>query len=90
MYSPAALALFAAVKDVFDPDNILNPGVIVDPRPLDADLREPAPVWRRDLAFAYHGDGGDFTQAVHRCTGVGKCRQHVRGWGDVPVVPGHP
>ena len=74
MYSPAALGLFAAVKNVFDPDNILNPGVIVDPRPLDADLREPAPVWRRDLAFAYHGDGGNFTQAVHRCTGVGKCR----------------
>ena len=36
--------LFGAVKNVFDPQNILNPGVIVDPRPLDADLREPAPV----------------------------------------------
>ncbi len=83
MYSPAALALFAAVKDVFDPDNILNPGVIVDPRPLDADLREPAPVWRRDLAFAYHGDGGDFTQAVHRCTGVGKCRADNTSAGGV-------
>ncbi len=83
MYSPAALALFAAVKEVFDPANILNPGVIVDPRPLDADLREPAPVWRRDLAFAYHGDGGDFTQAVHRCTGVGKCRADNTSAGGV-------
>ncbi len=83
MYSPAALGLFAAVKNTFDPDNILNPGVIVDPRPLDADLREPAPVWRRDLAFAYHGDAGDFTQAVHRCTGVGKCRADNTATGGV-------
>ena len=42
MYSADALQLFGAVKNVFDPQNILNPGVIVDPRPLDADLREPA------------------------------------------------
>ena len=63
------------------PDNILNPGVIVDPRPLDADLREPAPVWRRDLAFAYHGDGGNFTQAVHRCTGVGRRADNTAAGG---------
>lgn len=76
MYSPDALALFAAVKNAFDPNNILNPGVLVDPRPMDADLRVPAaaPLVRRKLALAYHEDAGDFTQAVHRCTGVGKCR----------------
>ena len=83
MYSADALKLFGAVKNVFDPQNILNPGVIVDPRPLDADLREPAPVWRRDLALAYHGDRGDFTQAVHRCTGVGKCRADNAATGGV-------
>ncbi len=43
MYSPDAIALFAAVKHIFDPDNLLNPGVLVDPRPLDADLRRPMP-----------------------------------------------
>ena len=84
MYSADALRLFGAVKNVFDPQNILNPGVIVDPRPLDADLREPAaPAWRRDLALAYHGDDGDFTQAVHRCTGVGKCRADNAATGGV-------
>ncbi|ORA31201.1 FAD-binding and (Fe-S)-binding domain-containing protein [Mycobacterium aquaticum] len=84
MYSPAALSAFAAVKHVFDPDNVLNPGVIVDPRPLDADLRIPAaPALRRDLAFAYRHDGGDFSQAVHRCTGVGKCRADNRTTGGV-------
>lgn len=75
MYSPDALALQAAVKRTFDPDNLLNPGVMVDPAPLDADLRIPAaPSMRTGLALAYRHDGGDFTQAVHRCTGVGRCR----------------
>lgn len=84
MYSPDALALLAAVKHAFDPDNLLNPGVVVDPVPLDADLRIPAaPVLRRDLALAYRHDGGDFTQAVHRCTGVGKCRADNTGIGEV-------
>lgn len=84
MYSPDALRLFGAVKHVFDPDHVLNPGVLVDPRPLDADLRVPhaAPV-RRDLALAYRADDGDFAQAVHRCTGVGKCRADTTGAGGV-------
>ncbi|QCQ93202.1 FAD-binding and (Fe-S)-binding domain-containing protein [Rhodococcus sp. SGAir0479] len=84
MYSPDALRLFGAVKHVFDPDHVLNPGVLVDPRPLDADLRVPhaAPL-RRDLALAYRADDGDFAQAVHRCTGVGKCRADTTGAGGV-------
>ena len=42
MYSPAAIELFAQVKALFDPDDLLNPGVLVRPAPLDADLRRPA------------------------------------------------
>ncbi len=84
MYSPEAIALMAAVKHTFDPDNLLNPGVIVDPRPFDADLRVPAaPSLRTNLALAYRHDGGDFTQAVHRCTGVGKCRADNSATGEV-------
>lgn len=84
MYSPAAIDLFAAVKHAFDPDNMLNPGVLVRPRPLDADLREPAAAPRRHgLALTYRRDGGDFTQAVHRCTGVGKCRADNTAGGGV-------
>ena len=81
MYTPGAIKTFAAVKNVFDPDDVLNPGVIVRPRPLDADLREvSARSMVSDLAFGYQHDGGDFSTAVHRCTGVGKCR--------VPSGPG--
>ena len=75
MYSPEAMALMGAVKQTFDPDNLLNPGVMVDPLPLDADLRAAAaPPLRKNLALAYRHDDGDFSQAVHRCTGVGRCR----------------
>ena len=84
MYSPDAMALMAAVKHTFDPDNILNPGVMVDPRPLDADLRATvAPPFRKNLALAYRHDDGDFSQAVHRCTGVGKCRADNSAVGGV-------
>ncbi len=84
MYSPQALTLMAAVKNVFDPADILNPGVLVDPCPLDADLRIPAaPAVRTDLALAYRHDGGDFGRAVHRCTGVGKCRADNTAGGGV-------
>ena len=84
MYSAEAIGTFAAVKQLFDPDDLLNPGVIVAPAALDADLRVPAarPL-RRDLAFAYGQDGGDLTAAVHRCVGVGKCRADTTSTGGV-------
>jgi FAD/FMN-containing dehydrogenase len=75
MYSPEAIAAFAAVKQVFDPDNVLNPGVLVAPAPVDANLRVAvARPLTEGLAFAYPHDRGDLSTAVHRCVGVGKCR----------------
>lgn len=63
MFDDTSLALFAAVKHACDPAGLLNPGVLVDPRPFDADLR---PV--RSAAVT-----GLLVEEVHRCTGVGKC-----------------
>jgi Fe-S oxidoreductase len=84
MYSPEAIDTMAAVKAVFDPGNVFNPGVLVDPAPLDADLRVPSA--RRlssRLGFAYPRDGGDLSAAVHRCVGVGKCRADTTASGGV-------
>ncbi|HEX8496328.1 MAG TPA: FAD-binding oxidoreductase, partial [Actinomycetales bacterium] len=39
MYTPAAIGLFERVKAALDPQDLLNPGVIVRPAPLDADVR---------------------------------------------------
>ncbi|MQA05326.1 MAG: FAD-binding protein [Streptosporangiales bacterium] len=76
MYSAEAMAAFGAFKHAFDPDGVLNPGVIVDPAPLDAEMRFGPP--KRPHAFvsvqALHADGGSFSNAVRRCVGVGKCR----------------
>ena len=84
MYSPAAIDAMAAVKAIFDPGNVLNPGVLVDPAPLDADLRVPqARPLRTGLGFAYPHDGGDLSAAVHRCVGVGKCRADTTSTGGV-------
>jgi FAD/FMN-containing dehydrogenase/Fe-S oxidoreductase len=84
MYSPAVVSLFERVKGVFDPDDVLNPGVLVRPARFDDDVRVAAVApLRTGLALAYPHDGGDFTAAVHRCTGVGKCRADLSASGGV-------
>ncbi len=84
MYSAEAIGLFGAVKRIFDPAGLLNPGVIVAPAALDADLRVPAArSLRRGLGFTYPDDRGDFAAAVHRCVGVGKCRADTTASGGV-------
>ncbi|GAA1215315.1 FAD-binding and (Fe-S)-binding domain-containing protein [Rhodoglobus aureus] len=75
MYSGAAISLFGQFKRLFDPHNLMNPGIVVDPAPVDADLRRPAalPITKVN-GFAFSADDGDVTTAAHRCVGVGKCR----------------
>ena len=75
MYSPAALSTFAGFKALFDPDGSLNPGVVVEPAAVDADLRVPAAAPVEGAGgFALLEDGGDLSVAAHRCVGIGKCR----------------
>nr|WP_245859116.1 FAD-binding and (Fe-S)-binding domain-containing protein [Luteimicrobium subarcticum] len=82
MYSAGAISAFEDVKGLFDPQDLLNPGVLVRPNPLDADLRRSRaqavlakpPAFRQQIGFSFAHDDGDFTKAVHRCVGVGKCR----------------
>ncbi len=82
MYSAEAVDLFGRFKRLLDADGVLNPGVLVDPRPLDADLRRPAALpLLASGGFPFSHDGGDVTTTVHRCTGVGKCRADLSGSG---------
>jgi len=84
MYDEPALALFAQVKGLFDPGDLLNPGVLVDPAPLDSDIRlAGVPQERERPSLLLHHDGGDLAAAVHRCTGVGKCLADNTGTGGV-------
>lgn len=74
MYPPAVLELFARFKAIFDPDRLLNPGVLVDPRPLDAELR-PGREREAPVSLTLARDGGSLAAATRRCVGVGACRQ---------------
>ncbi|MFF5571306.1 FAD-binding and (Fe-S)-binding domain-containing protein [Streptomyces luteogriseus] len=75
MYGAGMVGLFERVKGVWDPDDLLNPGMLVRPAPLDSGLRfSVLPREPVDVAFGYPSDGGDFSAAVRRCVGVAKCR----------------
>lgn len=78
MYSPELLTLMAQVKHIFDPDGLLNPGVLVDPAPVTADMRVPQTL-RSPLRRTHPG----FVEAVHQCSGVGKCLADSTSGGGV-------
>jgi len=81
MYGAESMGVFAEVKKVFDPAGVLNPGVIVDPPPVDEALRQAgaAQMFQPQTLFAYPDDAGSFAQAQRRCVGVGTCRQTSGG-----------
>ena len=78
MYSPEALGLFAQVKHLFDPSNLFNPGVLVDPDPVDHHVRA-AGLTQRPL----FSTDSLFVTDVHRCSGVGKCIADTSGAGGI-------
>ena len=86
MYSPQAVDLFAQVKTLFDPENLMNPGVLTGPAGPDGVEENVRRTQARTLkaraeGFAFSEDGGSLTDAFHRCTGVGKCRADNSGAG---------
>ncbi|NOX63242.1 MAG: FAD-binding protein, partial [Chloroflexi bacterium] len=75
-FGPNIYELFRRVKGILDPDNVFNPGKIVDAPQPDQNLRfgpdyrtiaiEPVWDWSRD---------GSYAQAVEMCNGAGVCRK---------------
>lgn len=81
MFGPRLVEAFRAFKAIFDPRGRMNPGKVVDPRPIAADLRlgptyrvADPPTWLR-----FPADGGSFARATLRCIGVGACRKTDEG-----------
>ncbi|MGH2930025.1 MAG: FAD-binding and (Fe-S)-binding domain-containing protein, partial [Solirubrobacteraceae bacterium] len=71
---------FRECKAIFDPGNRMNPGKVVDARPLDANLRLGADYDARPMGplhFSLPDDDGSFARAANRCVGVGLCRRHT-------------
>jgi FAD/FMN-containing dehydrogenase/Fe-S oxidoreductase len=80
MFGPILYQAFRTIKQTFDPDNILNPGKIVDAPPLAANLRYgPAYVTPESVTtFDFAADGG-MVRAAELCAGVGECRKRADG-----------
>ncbi len=75
MYSNDAISAFEEFKAIFDPKGYLNPGIVVNSKPVDSNLRMSSiKILPRNPGFILAEDDGDFGSAVHRCVGVGKCR----------------
>ncbi|MBG0564402.1 FAD-binding protein [Actinoplanes sp. NEAU-A11] len=68
------------VKEIFDPDNRMNPGKIVDAPTMTANLRDallpPAPPLRTHLDFEVVGG---MRGAADRCMNIGLCRKDSAG-----------
>ncbi len=77
MFGKEIIQAFRDFKTIWDPDWKMNPGKVINPYPLDSNLRlggnyKP---WEPKTHFKYPEDGGSFAHATLRCVGVGKCRR---------------
>ncbi|CAN5662878.1 FAD-binding and (Fe-S)-binding domain-containing protein [soil metagenome] len=81
MFGPRIITAFEDLKDLFDPQNRMNPGKVVRPAALDENLRLGADYRPSEPAtqFAYPDDDHRFSRAADRCVGVGKCRGDASG-----------
>jgi FAD/FMN-containing dehydrogenase/Fe-S oxidoreductase len=82
MFGQRIIADFKEVKQRFDPDNVLNPGKIVDAPDMDdrSLFRYPPDYRVGELKTAldwsaYPGAGGGFQGAVEMCNNNGACRK---------------
>ncbi len=75
-FGPRLYEAFRRVKRTFDPDNLMNPGKVVEGVPFTRNLRigpqyRPRPV---ETVQDFSADGG-FLRAIEMCNGVGACRK---------------
>jgi FAD/FMN-containing dehydrogenase/Fe-S oxidoreductase len=76
MFGSELVEAFAQFKAIWDPDGMMNPGKVVRPNRLDANLRiDPRYRTRRvSTVLRFPEDKGSFAAAAERCFGVGACR----------------
>jgi len=71
---------FRDVKKLFDPQNIMNPGKIVDAQTIEHNLRYGTAYRDQEVktTFQYRTENS-FKEHVHMCTSVGECRKMLGG-----------
>ncbi len=80
MFGPVLYDAFRQVKRVFDPNNVMNPGKIVDAPAMTESLKiSPRyQTWQPETTLDFSGQGG-FARAVEMCSGMGECRKKLEG-----------
>jgi len=84
-FGPDLYRIYKQVKAAFDPEEILNPGNIVDAGPMTVNLRYGAdykiPAMTTHIDFSEYGDtpAQGFDRAVEQCNGAGVCRKVTTG-----------
>jgi FAD/FMN-containing dehydrogenase/Fe-S oxidoreductase len=68
--------LFKSIKQTWDPNNIFNPGKIVNAKPMHENLRYEADlvIPKAETIFNFNDDGG-ILKTVEKCNGSGDCRK---------------
>ncbi|HEX6266501.1 MAG TPA: FAD-linked oxidase C-terminal domain-containing protein [Burkholderiales bacterium] len=82
MFGEELMQAFREFKALWDPQNRMNPGKIVDPFRVDEHLRlgpQYKPVHLETKLAFRSPEGEGFTRAVGHCVGMGKCRASKGG-----------
>ena len=67
---------FKKLKTAFDPYGLMNPGKIVDPYPMDSNLRYGADYKEIQVSTIYHYRKEEgFSTLINMCNGVGVCHR---------------
>ena len=80
MFGPTLYRAFREIKHTFDPDNVFNPGKIVDAPKLQENLRFGSDYETRPVKTLFDfSDFGGLARAAEQCGGVGACRKTLSG-----------
>ncbi|HWC65711.1 MAG TPA: FAD-binding and (Fe-S)-binding domain-containing protein [Thermoanaerobaculia bacterium] len=81
MFGERLVRAFREFKTIWDPENRMNPGKVVDAFSPTENLRLSGPPLAAPspTRFRFAEDGGSFPRAVLRCVGVGACRRTSGG-----------
>lgn len=90
LYGPRIIEAFRKVKQLFDPDGLMNPGKIVDPWPMTQQLRHGEHYREHEVrTFFDFSRWNGMAGAAGACTGVGECRKTGRAGGHAVMCPSY-
>lgn len=81
MFGPELVNAFWDFKKLWDPEEKMNPGKVVNSYALEENLKlkNYKTIPQPSLHFSYAEDEGDFSRTTERCIGLGKCLKKDTG-----------